>query len=177
MSNEKTIAAKKRLVEELSTKLNGAVAGVIIDYKGITVEEDTKLRTEMRKANVEYFVAKNTILKFAIKNTSLASLSDAFKGTTSVAISNTDQISAAKIIAKYSDELGDRFNIKAGFADGKVLSVEEVNTFAKLPSKEELIASALRELNAPISGFVNVLAANIRRLAIVLNAIAKKQAA
>ena len=132
MPSEKTIAKKKQIVEALVSKIAEATAGVVVDYKGITVEEDTKLRAEMREANVEYFVAKNTLLKLATKDTELAGLSEVLEGTTSVAVCKNDYVAAAKIVAKYAEELGERFNIKAGFADGKVLSVAEVNAFAKL---------------------------------------------
>ena len=177
LPSEKTIAKKKQIVEALARKIAEATAGVVVDYKGITVAEDTKLRAEMREANVEYFVAKNTLLKLATKDTELAGLSEVLEGTTSVAVCRNDYVAAAKIVAKYAEELGERFNIKAGFADSKVLSVAEVNAFAKLPSREELVASALRGLNAPISGFANVLSANLRGLAVALNAIAEKKSA
>ena len=175
MPNKKTLEQKKQAVERLTEKLSKARAGVLIDYKGINVEQDTRLRAEFRAAGVDYFVAKNTLLRFAVRSAGLSDLEPDLVGSTSVALSPDDYVFAAKIAAKYSGELGEIFNIKAGIADGKALSASEVERFAKLASKEELISSALRGLNAPITGLVHVLVANLRGLVGALDAIAQKQ--
>ncbi|HIZ55224.1 MAG TPA: 50S ribosomal protein L10 [Firmicutes bacterium] len=176
MPNEKVLQSKKELVLALTEKLQNAVSGVIVDYKGISVADDTKLRKELREAGVDYFVVKNTMLRFAAKNANLEELNGVLEGTTAIALSQ-DAVAPAKILAAFADKQKDVFNIKAGFVEGKVLSVDGVNELAKLPSREVLIAKALGGLNAPISGFANVLNANLRGLVIALNQIAEKQSA
>lgn len=175
MPNDKVLSQKQEVVKELTEKLRSASAGVFVDYKGINVAEDTALRTELRKNNVEYGVIKNTLTRFAIKEVDMDSLDPILNGTTSLAISYEDAVMPAKIIADYSKKLGDRFNIKAGFVDGKVISVEEVKALAELPSKDVLRATVLGTMLAPVTGLANVLNANIRGLAIALNQIAEQK--
>ena len=177
MPSEKVLQAKKEIVADLAGKLLNAVAGVVVDYKGITVADDTKMRAELRAAGVEYAVVKNTLLRLAVKEAGLEGLEDVLKGTSAIALSNEDPVVAAKILSKYADDKATPFSIKAGYVDGSVLNADGVNALAKLPSKEVLIAQTLGGLNAPISGFVNVLNANLRGLVIALNAIAEKQTA
>lgn len=160
--------------------MHNSVAGVIVSYKGISVEKDTKLRADLRNAGVEYTVVKNTLLSRAAKDAGLDGLDPVLEGTTALAVSPEDHVAAAKILAKFVEDNGKQikeFKIKAGFVEGKVLNKAEVEDLAKLPSKEVLIAKTLGGLNAPISGFVTVLNANIRGLACVLSAIAEKQSA
>jgi large subunit ribosomal protein L10 len=152
------------------------MAGVLVDYKGINVEADTKLRKELREADVEYFVVKNTMLLRAAKNIGFDELENVLTGTTALAVSKDDAVSAAKILAKFADASKDKFTVKAGFVEGKILDADGVNRLAKLPGREELVAMTLRGLNAPIAGFVNVLNGNIRGLCVALNAIAEKSA-
>lgn len=164
MPSAKILEAKKARVEEITELLKNSAAGVIVDYKGITVEDDTKLRAELREAGVNYFVVKNSILKYAVNAADLAGLADCLEGSTAIAISAEDPIAAARILVKKSDELGDEiFNVKAGYVDGKIIPIEEVVKYAKLPSREVLIAQLLGALQSPISG-----------LAIVLKQIAEK---
>ncbi len=174
MASEKIIEQKKQYVDSLTDKFKNSVAGVFVDYKGITVEQDTKLRKELREAGVDYFVAKNTMLRFATKNAGLEELHHVLEGTVAVGLSAEDPICAAKILNKYAENSKGSFKIKAGFVDGKILDQQMVSDLGNLPSKEELIAKTLGSLNVPISGFVNVLAANIRGLVIALDQIAKK---
>lgn len=177
MPSEKALQQKKALVEELSEKLKNAVSGVVVDYKGISVADDTKLRSDLRQAGVEYFVVKNTMLRFASENAGLSELHSVLEGTTALAISTDDVVAPAKVLNKYAEDSKGAFKIKAGFVEGKVVNDKEVEAIAKLPSKEVLIAQTLGGLNAPISGFVTVLNANIRGLAVALNAIAEKKGA
>lgn len=166
MPSEKVLQSKKELVEQLVSKCKNVVAGVLVDYKGIDVAKDTALRKELREANVEYFVVKNTMLRFAFKEVGFDALDEQLNGTTALAISNEDPISAAKIIAKYADTMPKEvFNIKGGFMDGAVVDIDTVNALAKIPTKETLIAQMLSSLNAPIANF-----------AVVLDQIAKKSA-
>lgn len=175
MPSEKVLQSKKELVAGLVEKLKNATAGVVVDYKGINVEDDTKLRKELRENNVDYFVVKNTMLRFAIKEVGYDEMDSVLEGTTAIALSD-DPVAGAKILSNYADKHKDYFNIKSGFVDGKILAVEEIDSLAKLPSKEVLVAQALSGLNAPITGFVNVLNGNIRGLVIALNQIAEKSA-
>lgn len=177
MPSEKVLLEKQKIVAELTDKLSKAICGVIVDYKGISVEQDTKLRAELRAQNVEYFVIKNRLLKLALEKAGLTGLNSFLEGTTSLAISYDDYIAPAKIINKYANELDNIFNIKSGFIDGKAVDIESIESLAKLPSKEVLVAMALSGLNAPIAGFANVLNANIRGLAIAINAIAQQKSA
>ncbi len=176
MPSEKILEQKKALVASLSDKLKNSCAGVIVNYKGINVSDDTKLRKELRESGVEYFVVKNTLLQRAAKEAGLDGLEPVLEGTTAIAISKEDHVAAARILCKFADE-NDFFKAKAGFIDGKVISEAEVNNLAKLPTKEVLVAKALGGLNAPISGFVTVLNGTIKGLVVALNAIAEKQSA
>ena len=176
MPSEKILEQKKALVASLSDKLKNSCAGVIVNYKGINVSDDTKLRKELRESGVEYFVVKNTLLQRAAKEAGLDGLEPVLEGTTAIAISKEDHVAAARILCKFADE-NDFFKAKAGFIEGKVISEAEVNNLAKLPTKEVLVAKALGGLNAPISGFVTVLNGTIRGLVVALNAIAEKQSA
>lgn len=124
MPNAKVLSEKQAIVAALTDKLQNAAAGVIVDYKGITVAEDTALRAECRNNNVEYAVIKNTLLRFAFNNCGLNELDDQLNGTTSLAICADDPVAPARVIADYAKKLKDKFEIKGGFMDGKVVSME-----------------------------------------------------
>ena len=175
MPSQKVLSEKKEIVAGLSQKIKEAQAGVLIDYKGITVEDDTKLRAQMRKAGIDYSVVKNTLTRFAAKEAGLDGLDDILNGTTALAVSTSDLIAPAKELSAFA-KTNENIKIKAGFIEGKVISIKEIEALAKLPAKEVLIAKVLGGFNAPISGFVNVLNGNIRGLVVALNAIAQKQA-
>lgn len=164
MPSAKVLEQKKQSVVQLTEKLKNAAAGVVVDYKGITVADDTKLRKELREAGVEYTVVKNTLLRFAVKEVGYGELENVLEGTTALAISQHDQIAAAKILTKYADAHKDSFKIKAGFVDGGVIDEAKVNELGKLPGREELL-----------SMLCSALQGNIRGLAVALNAIAEKQ--
>ena len=176
MPSEKILEQKKAVVAELSERLKGSVAGVLVNYKGITVADDTKLRKDLREAGVKYTVVKNTLLKRAAEDAGIEGLDPVLEGTTALATSEEDYVAAAKILCEYAEK-NKNFEIKSGYVDGGVLGVDEIKDLAKLPSKEVLVAKALGGLNAPISGFVTVLNGNIRGLACVLNAIAEHKGA
>ena len=165
MPNAKVMESKKAIVAELTEKLQNAASGVLVDYKGITVAEDTALRVELRKNDVEYAVVKNTLTRFAAQNAGFGELSDSLNGTTSLALSHSDPIAPMRVINKFAKQFnGAKFTIKAGFMDGKVLSLDEIMALAELPSKEALQAQVLGTMLAPISS-----------LAIVLKAIADEK--
>lgn len=176
MPSEKILEQKKAVVAELSERLKNSVAGVLVNYKGITVADDTQLRKQLREAGVKYTVVKNTLLKRAAEDAGIVGLEPVLENTTALATSEEDYVAAAKILCEYAEK-NKNFEIKTGYVDGDVLSVDEVKDLAKLPSKEVLVAKALGGLNAPISGFVTVLNGNIRGLACVLNAIAEQKGA
>ncbi|HIT24770.1 MAG TPA: 50S ribosomal protein L10 [Candidatus Enterenecus avicola] len=163
MPNAKVLSEKQAIVASLTETLQSASSGVLVDYKGITVAEDTALRAELRENGVEYSVVKNTLLRRAADNVGLSQLDEVLNGTTSIAISKDDPIAPMRIINKYSKQMGDRFNIKAGFMDGQVLPLEDIAALAELPSKDGLVAQLLGMMLAPITS-----------LAIVLKAIAEK---
>jgi len=175
MPSAKVLEKKKKDVEALSQKISNAKGLVIADYRGITVEQDTELRSAMRKAGVEYKVVKNTLIKFAAKENGLEDLNSFLEGPTSMAISDTDPVAPAKVMSEFADKF-ESFEIKAGVLEGKIIDIDAIKALAKLPSREELIAKVLGGFNAPISGFVNVLNANIRGLVVALNAIAEQKA-
>ncbi|MCL2820092.1 MAG: 50S ribosomal protein L10 [Oscillospiraceae bacterium] len=165
MPSEKILAEKKKIVEDMTESLKSQ-AGVFVDYKGITVIEDTEMRVKMRDANVNYKVIRNRLMKLAIKNVGFDDLESILTGTTSLAISKDDPIAPARIVKEYADKLPDYFEIKAGFMDGKVLSADEVKAIASIPALPVLQAQFLGTMLAPITS-----------LAIVLKAIAEKDGA
>ena len=164
MPNAKVLSEKQAVVAALTEQLKGASSGVLVDYKGITVAEDTALRVELRQNEVQYSVVKNTLARFALNNVGLEGLDEVLNGTTSLATSAGDPIAPMRVINKYAKQLGDsKFTIKGGFMDGKILSLEEIGALAELPAKDVLQAQALGMMLAPITS-----------LAIVLKAIAEK---
>lgn len=175
MPSEKTLQLKKEVVQELSDKIKSAKAMVFADYRGLTVEQDTELRTALRKAGVEYKVVKNTLTRFAAKENGLEGLDSYLNGPTAMALSTTDPVSPAKVLSEYAKKF-EKFEIKAGVVEGKIIDVAGVTSLAELPPREVLIAKVLGGFNAPISGLVNVLNGNIRGLVVALNAIAEKKA-
>ncbi len=158
MPSEKVLESKKQQVASLKERLEASVAGVVVDYKGISVEDDTKLRKELREAGVEYTVVKNTILGRAIDGTSLADMSSVLEGTTAIATSKEDYVAAARILNKYA-ESSNSFSIKSGYLDGEIISLEKIASLAKLPSREVLLATVLNAFNAPIAAFARAVQA------------------
>ena len=158
MPSAKILEAKKAEVAAIAERLQGACAGVLVDYKGINVADDTALRKELREAGVEYTVTKNSMIELAIKGTELEGLSDCLAGTTALATSNDDYVAAARILAKFANNHKD-FTIKSGFLDNEVISLEKIDSLAKLPSREILLATVCNAFNAPISAFARAVQA------------------
>lgn len=151
MPSEKILLAKQQRVAELVEKLKNASAGVLVDYKGITVEEDTKLRKELREAGVEYFVEKNTMLRFAMKECGLDGLTDVLEGTTAIALSTDDQTAPARVLGKFSEACnGEKFNLKAGFIGSELYDTEGVKKLSKIPSRDVLLAQLVGSLQGPM---------------------------
>ena len=164
MPNAKVLSEKQAIVAALTERIKNASSGVFVDYKGITVAQDTELRTELRKNDVEYSVIKNTLTRFALDDCGLKEIDPILNGTTSLATSTGDPIAPFRIISDYSKKLNDVFNIKAAFMDGKVLSEQEIAEISALPSKEALYSQVFGTLLAPITS-----------LAIVLNQILEQK--
>lgn len=160
MPNASVLEQKKAAVAELIEKLKAAQAGVLVDYRGLTVEEDTKLRAKLREAGVEYKVVKNTLTRFAIKEVGYEEMDEQLNGPTSLAISAEDPVAPAKVISDFA-KTNENLTIKAGFLDGKVISLDEIKTLANTPSKEVLIAKIMGSLNSPISALARTLQALI----------------
>ena len=158
MPSANILEQKKQVVAELVETLKSAQAGVLVDYRGITVEQDTALRTKLREAGVEYKVVKNTLTRFAANEVGLSELDEQLNGPTALAISTTDPVAPAKVLSDFAKEV-ETIEIKAGFLDGKVISIDEVKTLANTPSREVLIAKIMGSLNAPISKLVRTLQA------------------
>ena len=162
MPSAKILEQKIELVSGLTEKLKASCAGVVVSYKGITVAEDTKLRKELREADIDYFVVKNTMLHRAAAGAGLTDLDPVLEGTTAIALSNEDYISAARILCTFAEK-NKKFEVKAGFMDARVIQKDEVGALSKIPPREILLAQVLGGFLAPISG-----------LAIVLNQIKEK---
>jgi len=158
LPNASVLELKKQQVAEIAEKLSNSVTGVIVDYKGISVADDTKLRKELREAGIEYFVVKNTILGRAVEGTDLEGLKAVLEGTTAIALSKEDYTAAARILSAYAEK-NDSFKIKSGFLDGKVVDVATIDSLAKLPSKEILLATVLGAFQAPIAAFARAVQA------------------
>ena len=165
MPNAKVLSEKQAIVAQLTEKIQKATAGVIVDYKGITVEEDTALRKECRESNVDYAVVKNTLLRFAFNNTGLSDLDDLLNGTTSLALCD-DPVAPARVMANYAKKLDGKFEIKGGFMDGKPVDLATIQSLASIPALPVLQAQVLGTMLAPITG-----------LAVVLKQIAEKNGA
>ena len=176
MPNAKTLEKKQAAVEELSRKIKNSASGVLVDYRGINVADDTVLRAELRAAGIEYTVIKNTLTLRAAEMAGIDGLEEVLKGTTALAVHPTDAVLCAKKMTDYAKKNA-KFVVKAGFVDGKVLTAEEVKKLASLPPREVLIAQVLGTMLAPVSGLASVLNATIQGLAIALNQIAQKKSA
>ena len=157
MPNAKVLSEKQAIVAALTERIKNASAGVFVDYRGINVAQDTELRTELRKNDVEYSVIKNTLTRFALDDCGLKEIDPILNGTTSLATSTGDPIAPFRIISDYSKKLNDVFNIKAAFMDGKVLSESEIAEISALPSKEALYSQVFGTMLAPITSLAVVL--------------------
>ncbi len=158
MPSQKILEEKKQIVAGITEQFKTAVSGVFVDYCGLTVEEDTQLRNKLREAGVEYKVIKNTLTRFAAKEVGFDELDPILNGPTSLALSMTDEVAPAKVIADFA-KTHEQLEIKGGFLDGKVLELAEVKQLAATPNRETLLAKLLGSLNAPISNLARTLQA------------------
>ncbi len=158
MPSQKVLEQKQQVVAQLAERIQGSVAGIIVDYKGITVEDDTKLRKELRESGVKYTVVKNTLIKRAAEKAGLNGIDDVLNGTSAIATSADDYVAAARILQKFADQ-HDNFKVKTGYLDNEVISLEKIQSLAKLPSREVLLANVLGAFQAPIASFARAVQA------------------
>jgi large subunit ribosomal protein L10 len=165
-------------IKQLRERIEGAKAIVLVDYKGIDIEEVNELRGRLRRNNVDYFVSKNTFIKEALHDLGILELDEYLTGPTAVAVSLTDEVTPARELAKFKKEvMKDKVfpSFKAGYIDNSLIGVEGLKQFASMPSKEQLLSMVLQGLTAPIAGFVGALSGITRKFVYAIDAIAKKK--
>lgn len=165
---------KAEIVESLRQAFQESGGVIVLDFKGITVPDITELREKVRQADGSYTVVKNTLALRASEDTVVAGLKDQFRGPTAVAMTGGDPVALAKVLKDFvKNKQGMSF--KAGILEGRVISQEQVESLAELPSREELLAKLLFLFNAPLSRFASALTSPVRDLAVVLSEVAKKK--
>ena len=165
MPSAQVLESKKARAAVVTDLIKNSSAGVLVDYRGITVEEDTQLRKELREAGVTYFVEKNTMLRIALKEAGLDDLCSVLEGTTAIAVCDHDQTAPARILGKFAEAHDDKFTLKAGYVDGVIYDAKGVGALSKIPSKETLRAQLAGSLQGPM-----------QKLAATLKALADKKA-
>ena len=150
------VELKKPIVDQISEELNGAKAAVLVDYRGITVEQDTELRKQLREAGVVYKVYKNTMINFAVKGTEFEELSKHLEGPTAIAISKEDATAPARILFNFSKN-APKLELKAGVVDGTYYDEKGIQVIATIPSREELLSKLLGSIQSPITNFARVI--------------------
>jgi large subunit ribosomal protein L10 len=168
------LEAKQLIVQDLSKKLANSRSIVLADYRGLKVSEVTQLRSELRKAGVEFRVVKNTITTLAVRQLGLSGLELYLKGPTAIAFGSEDPVAPAKVLAEFA-KTHKNLSIKAGVIEGQVIGIEGVMALAELPSREVLLAKVAGMFQAPISSWVRVLNAPISSLAYVLESIRQQK--
>jgi large subunit ribosomal protein L10 len=165
-------AEKKTQAEELRTQLASVSTVILSTFQGITVEQDTKLRRSVEAAGGHYQVVKNTLAERAAQGTPAEGLLKNLKGTNSIAFTKTDPVALAKVLTKIAKDTP-AYQFRAGVVEGRVISIQEINQLALLPSKEELISKVMFLLNAPAQRIATALAALPRNLAVVTSEAVK----
>ena len=150
------VELKQPIVQEISEQIKDAQSVVVVDYRGLTVAEDTQLRKQLREAGVAYKVYKNTLVNFAIKGTDFESLSDVLEGPNAFAISTTDATAPARVIAKFA-KTAPALEIKAGVVEGTFYDADGMKAIATIPSREELLSNFLGSIQSPITNFARVI--------------------
>ena len=150
------IEIKKPIVDEISASIKDAQSVVLVDYRGLTVEQDTALRKELREAGVTYKVYKNTFMNFAFKGTDFEGLAPYLEGPSAIAISTTDATAPARIICKFA-KTANKLEVKGGVVEGIVYDANGIAGIASIPSREELISKLLGSLQSPITNFARVM--------------------
>ena len=173
---DSTLQAKVSVVNDIKEKFEKANSVVLVDYRGLTVEQDTELRNKMREAGVEYRVLKNTMTKRALNDLGITCIDDLLAGPTAIAFGYEDATAPAKVISEFAKK-NEQAEIKGGLLGKEAMDIAQVKYLASLPSKEELIAKMLGSMNAPITNFVGVLAAVPRALVCALDQIRQQKEA
>ena len=150
------VELKKPIVDEISANIKDAQSIVLVDYRGLTVEQDTKLRRNLREAGITYKVYKNTMMNFAFKGTDFESLAPYLEGPSAIAISTTDATAPARVLSKFAKE-ADKLEIKAGVVEGVMYDAAGIAQIAKIPSREELLSKLLGSIQSPIANFARVM--------------------
>ena len=150
------VELKKPVVEEISELLNGAATAVVVDYRGLTVAEDTELRKQLREAGVVYKVYKNTMINFAIKDTEFADLAQHLEGPTAIAVCKDDATAAARVLAKFA-KTAEALEIKGGVVDGIYYDAVGIGQIASIPSREVLLSKLLGSMRSPVTNFARVI--------------------
>lgn len=150
------VELKQPVVQEISENVKDAQSVVVVDYRGLTVAEDTQLRRELREAGVTYKVYKNTMMNFAFKDTDFESLSDVLEGPSAIAISKEDATAPARVLAKFAKN-APALEIKAGVVEGTYYDADGMKAIASVPSREELLSKLLGSIQSPIANFARVL--------------------
>ena len=157
MASQAILEGKKAVVSEIAGKMKDAQSFVLVDYKGINVEQDTEFRAKARELGVEYKIYKNTMLRFAAQELGYDELSDVFKGSTAIAFCNEDVVAPAKVVKEFqTDNKLECLTIKGGVIDGSVATLDELEKIATLPSREVLLARMIGSMQAPIANFARV---------------------
>lgn len=172
----KNFEAKQQTVADIKSRFESAKSVVLVDYRGINVEQVTELRRQFRAAGVEYVVLKNTLVKRAVNELGITGLDEHLEGPSAFAFGVTDPVAPAKALGDFISKTKiEHLKIKAGLVDGKVINPAGVKALADLPPKEVLIARLMGSMNAPITNFVGVLAATVRSVVTVLDAVRKQK--
>lgn len=150
------VEMKKPIVEEIAASINGAQGVVLVDYRGLTVEQDTELRKQLREAGVIYKVYKNTMMNFAFKGTEFEALAPYLEGPNAIAISKEDATAPARILSNFAKN-APALELKAGVVEGNLYDTAGIQALAKVPSREELLSKLLGSMQSPISNLARVL--------------------
>ena len=175
MPNAQVLAEKQAQVAETVEMIKAAQTGVLVDYRGLNVSEDTDLRNKLREAGVKYFVIKNKILKRAVDEVGMDGLDEVLHGPTALAISSEDAVAPAKVLAEFAKK-NEKLELKGGFTDGTVMSLDELKKLAATPNFETLIAKMMGSLQSPISGLARLLDTIANGGVEIADLIAKKAA-
>jgi len=150
------VELKKPIVQEISENVAGAQGVVLVDYRGLTVEQDTQLRKQLREAGITYKVYKNTMMNFAFKGTDFEALAPCLEGPSAVAISKDDATAPARVLAKFA-KTAPKLELKGGVVEGVYYDAKGIIEVSQIPSREELLSKLLGSIQSPIANFARVM--------------------
>ncbi|MFO8145550.1 MAG: 50S ribosomal protein L10 [Candidatus Syntrophosphaera sp.] len=172
-------SGKLDIVANLKERLDGAKAIVLVDYKGINVEQVNQLRVQFTDAEVDYFVQKNTLIKRALNDLGIKELDEYLIGPTAMAVCHSDEVAPARVLVKFIKDVMEEAefpSFKVGYVEGMILDQSQLLDLAKLPTREELLTQILGSMNAPLSNFMNISQGIIRKFLYAIDAIAENKA-